>query len=187
MFSRSDLDELMATEAPPAVSLYLPIHVAGREIRQNRIRLRNLLSAAADRLATNWRGSKVDALLAPAQALVEDGAFWRHQRQGLGVFLAPGLARIHKLPIAVPEEMVLGSHFHIKPLLPLLDDAGPFWLLTISAARTRFCLGSRWKLTEVAGLDLPQGVACVRSETEYEETHYAAPVGRRGGLAKAQS
>jgi hypothetical protein len=83
--------------------------------------------------------------------------------------------------------MMLGSHFHIKPLLSFLDDTGPFWLLTISASHTRLYQGSRWDFTEVAGLHLPQGVAKVESMTEYEETDYASPVGRRGGLAKAQS
>ena len=56
MFSRSHLDELVAMDARPAVSLYLPTHVAGREIRQDPIRLKNLLSSAAERLAAFVRG-----------------------------------------------------------------------------------------------------------------------------------
>jgi hypothetical protein len=46
MFSRGDLDELVATDAQPAVSLYLPTHMAGPETRQDPIRLKNLLSVA---------------------------------------------------------------------------------------------------------------------------------------------
>ena len=187
MFSRSDLDELVASEAQPAVSIYLPTHVAGREIGQDPIRLKNLVSMAAERLATSRRGPEIDAFLAPARRLIDDGAFWRHQGHGLAVFLAPDFGRVHKLPIAMPEEMVLGSHFHIKPLLPLLDDAGGFWLLAISAARTRLYQGSRWDLAEIAGLELPRGVAEIRGESLYEETNYGRPTGRHGGLAKAQS
>ena len=51
MFSRSDLDELVAMDARPAVSIYLPTHIAGREIPQDPIRLKNLLSSAEERLA----------------------------------------------------------------------------------------------------------------------------------------
>lgn len=40
MFSRNDLDELVAMDARPAISIYLPTHVAGREIRQDPIRLK---------------------------------------------------------------------------------------------------------------------------------------------------
>jgi hypothetical protein len=190
MVSRIDLEELVTMEARPAISIHLPTHVVGREVRQDPIRLKNLLCAAAERLKTSRRLPEIDGLLSPAQRLVEDGAFWRsqqHEQQGLAIFLAPGFDRVFRLPIAVPEEMMLGSHFHIKPLLPILEDAGPFWLLTISASHTRLYQGSRWEFAEVAGLDLPQGVAKLEAMTEYEENYYGSPVGRHGGLAKAQS
>jgi release factor family 3 len=188
MFLRKDLDELLAIEAKPAVSLYLPTHVAGREIRQNAIRLKNLITQTEERLHAEWRRSEVDAFLAPAASLAEDEDFWRHPENGLAVFLAPGFSRVHKLPLAVAEEAVLGPHFHIKPLLPILDDAGPFRLLAISAKHTRLYQGSRWTFVEVEGIDLPQGVGAIAAMTDYENTHYAAPTGRRiGGLDKAQT
>ncbi len=188
MFLRKDLDELLASEARPAVSLYLPTHVASREIRQDAIRLKNLLAQAADRLRAEWRRSEINAFLAPAASLVADENFWRHQENGLAVFLASGFSRVHKLPLAVGEEAVIGSYFHIKPLLPILDDAGPFRLLAISASHTRLYQGSRWILVEVEGIDLPQGVGAIAGITQYENTHYAAPTGRHaGGLDKAQS
>jgi hypothetical protein len=187
MFSRSDLDELVVTEAQPAVSIYLPTHVAGREIRQDPIRLKNLLSSAADRLAAHRRKPEINALLASAQALVGDDDFWRHQDEGLAVFLAPGFHRVVKLPISVPEQMMVGGYFYIKPLLPLFEDAGPFWLLTISVKHTRLYQGSRWNFGEVTDIDLPQGVGEVRGETEYQEGHYARPLGRHGTLAHSQS
>ena len=187
MFDRNNLDELVAMDARPAVSIYLPTHVAGREIRQDPIRLKNLLSAAAERLAATWRKPQIEDFLGSAEPLVGDEEFWRHQQQGLAVFLAPDFNRIHKLPIPVPEEVFLGDHFHIRPLLPLLEDAGSFWLLTISARRTRLYHGSRWEFAEDKELDLPQGVGTIRAMTDYEETQYASPVGRRGTLAHAQS
>jgi hypothetical protein len=108
-------------------------------VRSGRIRSgsRTLLSSAAERLAARWRRPEIEDFLGPAESLVGDEEFWRHQQQGLAVFLAPGFNRIHKLPISVPEESFLGDHFHIKPLLPLLEDAGSPWLLTISAKHTR--------------------------------------------------
>jgi hypothetical protein len=187
MFSRSDLDELVASEADPAISIYLPTHTAGREIRQDPTRLKNLLSSAAERLALRRRKPEIEALLAPAAALVADSDFWRHQEHGLAVFLAPGFSRAHKLPIAIPEKMALGSPFLIEPLLPLLEDAGTFWLLTISAKHTRLYQGSRWNFAEITEIALPQDVGEIRGMTEYQETQYASPVGRRGTLAHAQS
>ena len=72
MFLRNDLDELLACEARPAVSIFLPTHKAGREIRQDSIRLRNLLGTAAQRLGADRRSPAVEALLEPARRLVEE-------------------------------------------------------------------------------------------------------------------
>jgi Bacterial archaeo-eukaryotic release factor family 3 len=187
MFTRSDLNELLAVDVQPAVSLYLPTHITGREIRQDPIRLKNLLSSAAERLAAIWRRPQIEELLGPAESLVGDDEFWRHQQQGLAVFLAPGFSRVHTLPVPVPEEVLLGDQFHIRPLLPLLEDAGLFWLLTISAKRARVYRGSRWEFAQAKEIELPQGVGEIRATTEYQESQYASPSGRRGALAHAQS
>jgi Bacterial archaeo-eukaryotic release factor family 3 len=187
MFRRKDLDELVEWETPPAISLFLPTHIAGREIRQNPIRLRNLVTQAAARLRSEWRRAEVDDLFAPVVSLIGNREFWRHQEKSLSLFVAPGFGKVHRLPIEVPEEVVIGPRFHIKPLLPAFDDAGPFWLVTISAERTRLYRGSRWSFVEASGVDLPQGVGAIRGMTQYEETHYAAPTGRQpGGLPNAQ-
>jgi len=192
MLFRNDLDELLAYDQYPAVSVYLPTHSAGREVRQDAIRLRNLLSDAAKRLgAAGKRAPEVEALLQPVRKLVDDEEFWRYQEQGLAVFIGAGFDRVHKLPIAVPEELTIANHFCIKPLLPLIDPAGSFCVLTLSAGRTRLYQGSRWTFAEVTGLDLPQGLAEIWGKTEYQEAHKATPMGRpqRGpaGLSKAQA
>jgi hypothetical protein len=48
MFVRNDLDELVGCDKRPT---HLPRHSAGREVRQDLIRLRNLLSMAGKRLS----------------------------------------------------------------------------------------------------------------------------------------
>lgn len=183
---RKDLDELVRTDRQPAVSIYLPTHVAGREIRQDPIRLRNLVGQADKSLADGWPGIERAALLAPARALIDDESFWRHQEEGLALFLAPDFSRTHRLPAAVAEAVFVSGQFHILPLVPLIDS-GQFWLLTLSAARTRLYQGTRQTLIEVTGLDLPQGVGEVRGESEYQQTYHAHPVERRGAIAWGQS
>src|SRR5437763_12413687 len=99
MLLRNDLDELLAFDRSPAVSIYLPTHSAGREVRQDAIRLRNLLSTAPKRLGTEHRGPETAELLDPVRRLVDDEEFWRYQACGLSVFLAPDFHRRHQLPI----------------------------------------------------------------------------------------
>jgi len=192
MFVRNDLDELVGCDKRPAVSIYLPTHSAGREVRQDAIRLRNLLSTATKRLGTEHRGPEIAELLDPARRLVDDEEFWRYQACGLGVFLAPGFPRVHKLPIEVAEELFIGAHFCIRPLLPMIGGAARFWLLTVSSGRTRLYHGSRWSFDEYPGIELPQSIQSIYDETVFQEGFKAGPTGRpqRGApttMAKSQA
>jgi hypothetical protein len=188
IFLRQDLDELIASEAQPAVSLYLPTHVAGPEIRQNALRLKNIRAQTAERPYAEWRRSEIDSFLAPADSIVENDEFWRHQENGLAVFWRRTSAAFINCRSPSPRRRWSAPIFHIKPLLPVLEDAGPFRVLTISSRHTRLYQGSRWTFAEVERIGLPQGVGEIADLTQYENTHDAAPSGRhRGGLAKAQT
>src|SRR5436189_753479 len=96
MFLHSDLEELLSMEGNPAVSLYLPTHVSGREVRQDRVRLRNLVQEASERLSGRHRRPDIEALLAPARRLIDDESIWAHPEEALAVFLAPGRSRVHQ-------------------------------------------------------------------------------------------
>lgn len=193
MFTKDDLSALTTADASPAVSIFLPTHVAGREIRQDPIRLKNLLGEAEERLlALGLRRPEAEEILAPGAALAGDEEFWRHQQHGLAVFLAPGTFHEYRVPVELPEEVIVGPQFHVRPLLPLLSGEGVFLLLTVSAARVRLFEGARFGLAEVDVKDagLPQSVLDVSGETDYENTRHASPVARPradvfpGGLPK---
>jgi hypothetical protein len=178
MITRDQLVALASVEEPPAVSIYLPTHEKGREIRQDPIRLKNALAAVTERLVDGGRRrTDVERLLEPARALVEDGWFWRHQGRGLAVFIAPGLFQVHKLPIPVAEMEVFAPRPHVKPLLPLLADDGRFYCLTASAGGSRLYAGSRFSLIEL-DVDLPGGVGGIVDETDYQNMQHAAPQAR---------
>lgn len=190
MFTQNDLRSLIAHAGRPAVSIFLPTHVTGREIRQDPVRLRNLLGQAEDKLvARGMRAEDARSLLAPARRLVDDDVFWRHQERGLAVFIAPGLFRYHRIPIAVGERVTVGPEFHIRPLLSLLAVDGRFFLLALSASRARLFEGSRFSFVE-REIKFPEGVAAVAAETDYSEnTRNASPVARPrsgapGGIPK---
>lgn len=178
MISKDQLTTLAMVESLPVVSIYLPTHEKGREIRQDPIRLKNALTSVADRLAAGGqRRRDIDEMLAPAWAMVEDYVFWRYQWRGLAVFLAPGLFQFHKLPISVEEVQVIGPRLHVKPLLPLLADDGLYYCVTASAGDARLYEGTRFGLSEVEA-ELPRGVEEVAAETDYQTFEHAAPPAR---------
>lgn len=158
MFSRDDLAVLLADPQAPAISLFLPTHTAGREIRQDPIRLRNLLDQARSRLeASGLRGADADSLLGEASALLEDGEFWRHQAQGLAVFVDAGRTLVHRIPVPVTEAVFVDDRFHVRPLLPALAADGSFYVLTVSLQRAQLFQGSRYGLEPVPLETLPRG------------------------------
>lgn len=192
MFTQHDLRRLLETAATPKVSIFLPTHLGGREIRQDPIRLKNLINDAEGQLTERgMRAEEARVVLAPARALLDDGSFWRHQDHGLAVFLAPDVSVIHKLPVEVRETAVVGPQFHVRPLIRLLAVDGRFLVLTITNARARLFEATRYAIAERADFAAPAGIEEVAQETEFASGRYAAPTGRPragtpGGVPETQ-
>lgn len=180
MFTRSDLSTLMDGAPPLGVSIFLPTHILGREIRQDPIRLKNLAAEARDKLeAAGLPRTEADAVLAPATELVDDYGFWQHQSHGLALFLGASEAQIHKVPIPLAEQVVVGPGFHVRPLLPVLAADGAFLVLTITADKVRLFEASRFAIVEDETTDLPRSLDEVTEEaSDYENPVQASPPNR---------
>lgn len=145
-----DLLTLTTHAADPCVSLFMPAHRAGPPIQQDPIRLKNLLREAERQLLERGARSRdVAALLEPARAVIEQSSFWRHQGDGLAVFLAPSLTRAYRLPVAVEERVVVNDRFHLKPLVRLLSGDGRFYVLALTLSGVRLFEGTRHTLAAV--------------------------------------
>ena len=94
VFGKANLHELLEQAPSPGVSIYLPTHRSGRETQQDRIRLKNLLTAAEDQLTKGTSTlAESNRLLGPGWSLVDDAQFWLAQRDGLALFLASDFTR----------------------------------------------------------------------------------------------
>src|SRR4051812_24986089 len=99
MFRREDIDRLVAHDATRAITLSLPTHRGSREVRQDRIRLRNLSTMACERLAALGHDPRVsEQMLAPVRSLADDESFWLEQSPGLVLFVAAGVFELMRLP-----------------------------------------------------------------------------------------
>ena len=179
MISREQLTALAGVEAAPAISIYLPTHAKGREVRQDP-------DPVQERHRPGDRAAGRSGVSAPGRRrrccprlrrLLDDQEFWRHHGLGLAVFVARDLLQMHKLPQEMPEMQRIGPRPHIKPLLPLLADDGRFYVLTAQADDTRLYVGSRHGLAEVEA-DIPRSMADVSAETDCESTRHASPPAR---------
>ena len=179
MFTRSDLATLLADAPPLGVSIFLPTHIRGSEIRQDPIRLKNLATEACDELlAAGLSRAEAGTFVAPAVSLGDDYRFWQHQDQGLALFLGAGPAHRFKVPIPLAEQVVVGPGFHVKPLLPVLAADGAFCVLTITAGSVRLFDASRFALVEAENTGLPHSLADELGEPDYENPVQASPIAR---------
>jgi hypothetical protein len=159
MVDRGAIDELIGLDLRPAVSVLMPTHRAGPEIRQDPIRLKNLLRDVERQL--DIRGHTEDEIariLAPAVALVEDRAFWRHQEDSLALYAAPNFFRQYGAARALRERAVVSERFQVLPLLPLITGDGRFYVLALSQKDVRLLEATRSTVREIDLGDLPRSV-----------------------------
>lgn len=178
---QSQLRSLLAESRAPAISIFLPTHRAGQEIRQDPIRLKNLVRQAEQQLINEGtRAAEARNLLEPVAGLVEDSAFWRHQAEGLAVFRSPDVFRSYRMPFAVTEFVAVSDRFYIKPLLPLLINEAHFYVLALSQKAVRLLDCTRDGLEPVSLPEMPEGIEQTLPEADGPAPYlqrYSLPMG----------
>jgi hypothetical protein len=160
LIGREDLRFLAEKQSEFCVSLFMPTHRAGAEIQQDSIRLKNLLREAEEKLtAGGLRGADARDLLAPAGELLKDNDFWRHQGDGLALYLAPGEFYLYRLPLVLNELAVVAERFHVKSLIPVISEDGKFFVLALSQNEVRLFHGSRFSVSDVRMKKVPESLA----------------------------
>jgi len=182
--SMGALTSLINASSNPCVSIYLPTHRRAPEGRQDPLRFKNLLRAAERRLIdSGLRAKEAALLLEPASSRLPDAEFWRHQSDGLAVFLSSEVQRLHRLPLSFPEMAVVANRFHIRPLLPLFVSDGHFYVLALSQSQVRLLEGSRHSVAEIELANAPNSLAQTLSNRKLEKQlqyHVGTPERRSG-------
>jgi hypothetical protein len=182
---RTITDLAAATGTGPRVSIYLPTHRTGREIRQGPIRLKNLLRTAQDRLQ-DLEISPRDAgrMLDPAASLVNATSFWERQQDGLALFIGPEGMHEFRCPRRFDEFCHVHDHFHLKPLLPLLRNESVFYLLALSLNEVRLYEVTASDLVELDRGGIPASLVEALGHELDEPTlqHHAGSSPGRPGL-----
>jgi len=84
------------------------------------------------------------------------------------LFGSPDRFRTYWLPCHFEEQVIVTSHFYLKPLLPFLAGDGRFYLLALSQNDIRLLEGTHYSISEVA---LPEAVPHSQaSAMQYDES-----------------
>jgi hypothetical protein len=149
--TRDDIRKLIDQKTGPCISIYIPTHRTGKEVRQDPIRFKNLLRKAELGLKEDGlRDIEVRKLLQPAQEILEDEFFWTHQLDGMAAFLCPDLFMHFRQPRRFEELVAIGHSFHLKPLLPLLTGDGRYYVLALGQKNPMLLQCTRYGVAEIA-------------------------------------
>ena len=188
LLTREQLELLAGSRNGPCVSIYLPTHKTGRDVRQDPIRFKNLLSEVQARLRERgMRDLAVNDFLAPVRGLLDDDEFWQHQSDGLAVFRSPDEWREYRLPLRFSELAQVDDRFYLKPLLPLISQDGRFYLIAISQKRVRLFQCTRFTDREIDLRDVPQSLRdAVGYDWEERSLQFHTAMGGRRALFHGQ-
>lgn len=179
----STLNELAAVEQDCCVSILMPTHTTGTQMRQDPIRLENLLDDVQCQLKTRGkRKTEIDALLKPVRDAASRANFWQFQGTSLAVYVTDGVFRMLRLPDAVDEAVTIGPHFNIKPLLGSVASSEPFYVLALTKEHARLYRGTRSEFEEIRSDGFPlaaEDVVGVRDPEAVLQHHTGKPP--RGG------
>ncbi len=163
-FSRDELKTLVGEQIPPCVSVYMSTYEETLRPLQSPLRLKNQLREAEDRLRDmHVRRPQAEAILEPARDLLDDGTFWQGSREGLAIFCSasPDAFRYYddtSSAIQLTDLVVVGTRFHVRPLLPLLTGDGQFYVLSLSRNHVGLLKGSREQIRPIGLQGVPQSV-----------------------------
>jgi hypothetical protein len=144
------LNELINSKTIPCVSIFLPTHRAGKDAEQDRIRFKNLLREAEEQLIrSRVRIPEVKKILEPAYPLLDDTLFWKHQMEGLAIFISPGFFRYYRVPMTFEQRITVSDQFHIIPLLPMFMTDGRFYILSLNKKQIQLFRCTHMSIKEV--------------------------------------
>ncbi len=131
-FLHSDLRNLLTTQNAPCVSIYLPTAKTGTEVREGRIRLKNLAGQAEQKLAGHWM-SATDAakFMQPVTRLLNDHEFWQHTDQGLALFLDASELRHWRIDCPFKEQLAVSDQFFVRQIMAAADGDDRFYVLVL--------------------------------------------------------
>ena len=155
-----DLEGLINVDEELFISLYLPTISAGNvDVKQNPIRLKQLLRVAEDKLfSMGLRKAEVAKILNPASSLIDETRFWQNQSDGLALFIHSGGVEYYRLPIEFKESMTISNKVYLKPLLPLFSGNGHFYIMALSKNEVRLFACTRQTVKQLDFEDAPRSM-----------------------------
>ncbi|MGH8521148.1 MAG: hypothetical protein ACREU9_06960 [Gammaproteobacteria bacterium] len=146
--NRQDVRLLQQISGYASLTITLPTHRTAPENRQDPIRVRYLVTQAANRLLGEFSKREIEPLLSRLEQLA-DGIDYRYTLDGLALFVNRDFARAFQLPFSLKERVVVDDSFFTRDLVLAMNRTPRYWTLVLSEKPTRLFEGTCENLVEI--------------------------------------
>lgn len=182
LLTKELVQELLAADQAPCISIYMPTHRQHPENLQDIILYKNLVRQIKDSLLQKYSAGEVEEHLESLETLADDNDTWNHTFDGLAVFSAPGLFKVVGVHKWFEELALVADSFHTKPLRQYLQSLDRFHVLGLTLHDIRLFEGNRHSLTEVdLAADTPKTIAEALGDELTDKHTTVASYGGSGG------
>ena len=186
LLTKELIQELLAADQEPCLSLYMPTHRKHPENLKDVILFKNLVRQMKESLVQKYSAGEVKLHLEPFEALAEDDSIWNHTFDGLAVFSATGLFKVVSVHKSFEELALVADSFHTKPLRQYLQSLDHFHVLGLTLRDIRLFEGNRHSLTEVSlTADTPKNITEALGDELTDKHTTVASYGGSGGESSA--
>ncbi len=128
------------------------IHLSEEEIR-----LKNLKSKVVTAIKTRFGDDYIIEFSKKIDSILSDTTFLEHQTEGLLICACPGRFEMFYLPFDTNEYIAVADHFHLAPVLGLVNDYREYYVLMLTQRHPALLKGDLYGLYPT-NLQLPESL-----------------------------
>jgi hypothetical protein len=176
------VQELLAADQAPCISLYMPTNRKHPEYLQDMILFKNLVRQLKESLLQKYSSDEAQKYLEAFETLAGDSDSWNQTFEGLAVFSATGMFKIVGAHKSFEELALVADSFHTKPLRQYLQTLDHFHVLCLTLFDFRLFEGNRHTLTEVElPADTPKTITEAFGDELTDKHTFVTSYGGSGG------
>lgn len=184
--TKTEIETLQAFFKPNSVSIYAPYIAPSSPNNPNRIQLKNLLKQARQLLTDAKLSSReIAATLQPAEKLLDGDEFRTNHEHNLALFMHHDCFAYYHLPAeATVSSVQMDKGFNLQPIIELLNDNLPYYVLRLSHNDVQLLKGDRYYIEQLQLQKFPTNMEQELNIDEYPneiQTHSIAAASKGKG------
>lgn len=172
LIDEKELEKLSNHENKHCVSIFIPTERGGKEVLEQKSmkQLNSAWNEAKKKLSKNEVDeTTIEKMGKQVETILSDKDFWRHQSDGLAVFVSPEFFESYTLPVNFEAYTYISEEFYIKPLIPAMNGDGKFHVLALQLDDVKLYEASRYSITPIEIEDLTPSQLEDRVGCDYKE------------------